>query len=100
MVTPPPTPRPDPARWLLTQRERGNPWTRVDGGHAGGAAWSEGNEVRPLVHGATYFAELCERIDATRPGPARLPRFQDFLYRDVRDLGASKREKRKSKFYE
>ena len=68
MVTPPPTPRPDPARWLLTQRERGNPWTRADDGHAGGAAWSEGNEVRPLVHGATYFAELCERIDATRPG--------------------------------
>ncbi|GAA5146853.1 hypothetical protein GCM10023340_18390 [Nocardioides marinquilinus] len=54
--------------WLLTQPERGNPWTRVDDVHPGPRAWSEGNLVRPLVHGATYFAELCERIAATRPG--------------------------------
>ena len=45
----------DPSRWLLTQRERANPWTRLDDGHPGPQAWSEGNEVRPLVHGATYF---------------------------------------------
>ena len=24
----------------------------------GGAAWTEGNMVRPLIHGATYFAQL------------------------------------------
>ena len=59
---------PDPSRWLLTKGGRGNPATRIDDGHPGEQAWSEGNEVRPLVHGATYFAELCERIDATRPG--------------------------------
>lgn len=58
----------DPARWLLDQRERGNPWTRLDDGHPGQQAWSEGNHVRPLIHGATYFAELCERVDATQPG--------------------------------
>jgi phosphatidylserine/phosphatidylglycerophosphate/cardiolipin synthase-like enzyme len=59
---------PDPSRWLLTKDGRGNPATRIDDGHPGEQAWSEGNEVRPLVHGSTYFAELCERIDATRPG--------------------------------
>ena len=58
----------DPRKWLLSKRERANPCTRVDDGHPADAAWSEGNEVRPLVHGATYFAELCERVDATRPG--------------------------------
>ena len=58
----------DISQWLLTKDGRGNPCTRIDAGHPGQEAWSEGNEVRPLVHGATYFAELCERIDATRPG--------------------------------
>ena len=54
--------------WLLTKSERGNPRTRLDAGHPGGQAWSEGNLVRPLIHGATYFAELFERIEATRAG--------------------------------
>ncbi len=54
--------------WLLTQHERGNPATRLDDAHPGDEAWSEGNLVRPLIHGATYFAELYERIEATRPG--------------------------------
>jgi phosphatidylserine/phosphatidylglycerophosphate/cardiolipin synthase-like enzyme len=58
----------DPRGWLLTQHERGNPRTRLDDGHPGDQAWSEGNLVRPLVHGATYFAELYERIEATRAG--------------------------------
>ncbi|MEV4085511.1 phospholipase, partial [Nonomuraea fuscirosea] len=46
--------------WFLTGDERGNPATRLD-------PWTEGNDVRPLVHGATYFAELrahLERLDA------------------------------------
>jgi phosphatidylserine/phosphatidylglycerophosphate/cardiolipin synthase-like enzyme len=58
----------EPADWLLTQQERANPSTRLDAGHPGEQAWSEGNLVRPLVHGATYFAELFERIEATREG--------------------------------
>ncbi|MGV9304115.1 phospholipase [Nonomuraea sp. NPDC003727] len=37
--------------WFLTREERGNDWTRL-------VSWSEGNLVRPLLHGATYFAEL------------------------------------------
>ncbi|WP_321163701.1 MULTISPECIES: phospholipase D family protein [unclassified Nocardioides] len=58
----------DASDWLLTQRERGNSATRLDDLHPGDEAWSEGNLVRPLVHGATYFAELYERIEATQPG--------------------------------
>ncbi|MGZ4592532.1 MAG: phospholipase D family protein, partial [Actinomycetes bacterium] len=54
--------------WLLTKSERGNPRTRLDADHPGEQAWSEGNLVRPLIHGATYFAELFERIEATRAG--------------------------------
>jgi phosphatidylserine/phosphatidylglycerophosphate/cardiolipin synthase-like enzyme len=54
--------------WLLTKRERANPATRLDQRHPGEQAWSDGNLVRPLVHGATYFAELYERIGATREG--------------------------------
>ena len=62
------TDTPHPADWLLTKDERGNPATRLDDAHPGDQAWSEGNLVRPLVHGATYFAELHERIEATREG--------------------------------
>ena len=56
--------------WLLTKSERANPHTRLDARHDGEVAWSEGNVVRPLVHGATYFAELYERLEATRRGRA------------------------------
>lgn len=54
--------------WLLSAPERGNPDTRIDERHPDDNAWSEGNEVRPLVHGSTYFAELAERIDAAGEG--------------------------------
>ena len=58
----------DVSDWLLTQQERGNSATRLDDAHPQGVAWSEGNLVRPLVHGASYFSELYERIEATRAG--------------------------------
>ncbi|MCD9197963.1 phospholipase D family protein [Aeromicrobium wangtongii] len=54
--------------WFLTAAERGNPRTRIDADHPGDQAWTTGNVVRPLVHGRTYFAELFERIEATRAG--------------------------------
>ncbi len=57
-----------PLDWLLTQHERGNEQTRLDDDHPGDQAWSTGNRVRPLVHGATYFSELYERLEATRDG--------------------------------
>lgn len=54
--------------WLLTAGERGNPATRLDRRRPDGAAWSAGNDVRPLVHGATYFAELLAAVRALRDG--------------------------------
>lgn len=54
--------------WLLTKAERANSDSLIDDHHRGDAAWSEGNLVRPLIHGATYFTELHARIEATRPG--------------------------------
>jgi hypothetical protein len=49
--------------WLLSSPERGNPATILDERHAGKAAWSVGNQVRPLVHGAVYFAELLAGVN-------------------------------------
>jgi len=54
--------------WFLSPTERGNPATRLDDGRAPGVAWSQGNEVRPLVHGATYFAELVAAVEEARAG--------------------------------
>ena len=56
----------DPSEWLLTQAERGNPSTVLDERHEGETAWSTGNLVRPLIHGATYFPTLYEAIEATQ----------------------------------
>ena len=53
---------------FLTPDERGNPHTRIDDHHEEGVAWSVGNAVRPVVHGAPYFAELAKRIAATGEG--------------------------------
>ncbi|GGB65961.1 phospholipase D [Knoellia flava TL1] len=61
-------PGPEVTRWLLTASERGNPHTTIDEPHPGEQAWSTGNSVRPLVDGASYFAELFDTIEATRPG--------------------------------
>jgi phosphatidylserine/phosphatidylglycerophosphate/cardiolipin synthase-like enzyme len=54
--------------WLLTPDERGNSATRLHGRRPDRAAWSGGNVVRPLVHGATYFPELLGAIRAQRAG--------------------------------
>jgi hypothetical protein len=58
----------DPAQWLLTRSERGNPSTVLDDRHEGDRAWSTGNLVTPLVHGASYFPRLCEEVEAAKPG--------------------------------
>jgi phosphatidylserine/phosphatidylglycerophosphate/cardiolipin synthase-like enzyme len=58
----------DPSDWLLTRAERGNADTALDDRHAEEHAWSTGNLVRPLVHGATYFPALYDAIEATRAG--------------------------------
>jgi phosphatidylserine/phosphatidylglycerophosphate/cardiolipin synthase-like enzyme len=55
-------------RWFLSGAERGNPHTGLDDRRSDGTAWSTGNEVRPLVHGRVYFAELQAAVRATRAG--------------------------------
>lgn len=47
--------------WFLSASERGNPSTAL-------RAYTTGNEVRPLVHGRTYFSELCQAIRGTVAG--------------------------------
>jgi phosphatidylserine/phosphatidylglycerophosphate/cardiolipin synthase-like enzyme len=44
--------------WFLTADERGNRATELDRGRDDGLAWTTGNHVDPLVHGAPYFARL------------------------------------------
>jgi len=69
-----PAPDGSVAGWLLSAADRGNPATRLDSRHrdgpawSAGTAWSVGNRATPLVHGARYFAELRQRIDAMRRG--------------------------------
>lgn len=55
-------------QWFLTAAERGNPHTRLDSRHANGLAWSEGNHVVPLVHGAAYFRDLLAGVQAMVAG--------------------------------
>ena len=57
-----------PARWFLTHAERGNRASDLHAETDGGLPWSLGNAVRPLVHGATYFARLHAELCALRPG--------------------------------
>jgi phosphatidylserine/phosphatidylglycerophosphate/cardiolipin synthase-like enzyme len=46
--------------WFLTPEERGNPATQMDRRRGDGKAWTEGNRVDVLIHGAEYFARLYE----------------------------------------
>lgn len=47
--------------WFLSADERGNPAATI-------SAWTEGNAVRPLVHGTAYFARLAEVVSAVPAG--------------------------------
>ena len=59
----------DRTEWLLTPAERDNPDTVLDRRHGpDGPAWTEGNDVRPLVHGSTYFARLHEVVTGLGEG--------------------------------
>jgi hypothetical protein len=61
-------PKPAPAQgdglegWFLTSAERGNDFSAIDRRRPNGLAWSVGNRVEALVHGATYFRRLLEAI--------------------------------------
>jgi phosphatidylserine/phosphatidylglycerophosphate/cardiolipin synthase-like enzyme len=54
--------------WFLEPHERGNPATGIDRRRGDGRAWTEGNRVEPLVHGATYFPRLLAALRGLRPG--------------------------------
>ena len=54
--------------WFLTSAERGNDFSALDRRRADNSAWSSGNRVETLVHGATYFRRLLEAIRALGPG--------------------------------
>lgn len=56
------------SQWLLTADERRNPATRLDRRHPSGHAWTDGNDVRPHVHGASYFPELVRCVRLMRAG--------------------------------
>jgi hypothetical protein len=51
-----------PDGWYLTSAERGNEFSALDRRREDGAAWSAGNRVETLMHGATYFRRLLETI--------------------------------------
>lgn len=58
----------DPRDWFLTKADRANDQTRIDDQHPGDRAWSEGNQVVPLIHGSAYFRALHDAIAAARAG--------------------------------
>ncbi|HEX2259679.1 MAG TPA: phospholipase D family protein [Actinomycetota bacterium] len=53
--------------WFLTPDERGNPSTEIDRRRLNESAYTEGNLVRVLVHGATYFKSLYEELKNLGP---------------------------------
>jgi phosphatidylserine/phosphatidylglycerophosphate/cardiolipin synthase-like enzyme len=55
-------------QWFLRPHERGNPGTDIDRMGDVDGSWVEGNLVRPLIHGATYFRRLYEELCALRAG--------------------------------
>jgi phosphatidylserine/phosphatidylglycerophosphate/cardiolipin synthase-like enzyme len=56
------------ADWFLTADERGNPDTELDRRHPGGLAWTSGNQITALPHGASYFPELLRAVRQLRSG--------------------------------
>jgi hypothetical protein len=51
-----------PDDWFLTAEERGNAGTGLDRRRGDGKAWTDGNRVRVLIHGAEYFPNLYETV--------------------------------------
>lgn len=62
------SPLASPRDWFLGAQERGNDHTTLDSRHIDGAAWSVGNQVRALIHGAVYFQELHSAVQAMEKG--------------------------------
>ena len=58
----------DFANWFLTSDERSNVSTAIDRRRPDGLAWTVGNRVENLVHGATYFGRLLQAIRELNAG--------------------------------
>jgi phosphatidylserine/phosphatidylglycerophosphate/cardiolipin synthase-like enzyme len=54
--------------WFLGAEERGNPATGIDRRRGDGRAWTEGNRVEALVHGAEYYRRLLAALRTLREG--------------------------------
>ena len=54
--------------WFLARSERGNDFSALDRRRSDGLAWSTGNSVETLVHGAVYFGRLLQAISELGPG--------------------------------
>src|SRR4029450_2134272 len=63
-----PPPGSGAADWFLTAEERGNSATQLDRRRGDGKAWTEGNLVQALVHGAAYYPRLLAALRALRAG--------------------------------
>ncbi|MGZ4129895.1 MAG: phospholipase D family protein [Actinomycetota bacterium] len=59
---------PSPEDWFLTPRERGNPATTIDASTPDGRGWTDGNEVTPLIDGASYFPRLAAELGTAGRG--------------------------------
>ncbi len=56
-----------PAAWFLSPDERGNPATEIDRRRHDGLAYTDGNDVRVLIHGAEYFPRLHSCLRGMKP---------------------------------
>jgi phosphatidylserine/phosphatidylglycerophosphate/cardiolipin synthase-like enzyme len=59
---PPDAPDESLESWFLASSERGNDFSTLDRRRSDGLAWSVGNSVETLVHGAVYFGRLLQAI--------------------------------------
>jgi hypothetical protein len=56
------------SEWFLSAEERGNPSSAIDHGGEPNTAWTVGNRVEPLIHGAMYFSRLVGCLSALSAG--------------------------------
>jgi phosphatidylserine/phosphatidylglycerophosphate/cardiolipin synthase-like enzyme len=54
--------------WFLLPAERGNDVTDIDRRRGDGRAYTEGNDVHVLIHGAEYYRRLHDVLTRMRPG--------------------------------
>ena len=54
--------------WFLTAEERGNPASQIDGPAGAHVAWTDHNDVRRHIDGASYFASLAGAVESLGRG--------------------------------